>query len=226
MGVIYDGFCPSTVRNLFTGIKELKTDFIYADTDSLKYTNFEQHRKYFELYNKIIDKKIESICKYYEFNIEDFKPKDIYGKEHTIGYYDYDDHYATFKTLGAKRYMVEYATDSPHYKKDKINYNLTVSGLNKKKAIPYLVEKAKKTKQYIFDLFDDELFVDGEHSGKLLHTYIDDVKEFDVTDYQGNKEHVIALSSVHLEPSSYSLSLAMQYKNYLHNIRTEFKKGD
>ena len=58
------------------------------------------------------------------------------------------------------------------------------------------------------------MFISGEYSGKLLHTYLDDKQEFDSVDYLGNKEHVISLSGVHLEPSSYSLSLADKYKNY------------
>ena len=70
------------------------------------------------------------------------------------------------------------------------------------------------------------MFVDGEHSGKLLHTYIDDRKEFDVVDYLGNKSHIIALSGVHLEPSSYSLSLAEQYKKYISNVETHYKRGN
>lgn len=213
-------------RNLFTGIKELKHDFIYADTDSLKYTNFDAHKKYFDAYNKMILKKIDSVCKKYKFDIEDFKPKDIKGNEHIIGLWDYDDHYETFKTLGAKRYMVEYAKDSHHYKQGQTPYNLTISGLNKKKAIPYLCDLAKKENKSIFDLFNDDMFVDGEHSGKLLHTYIDDTKECDVIDYLGNKSHIIALSGVHLEPSSYSLSLAEQYKKYIADVETKYKRGD
>ena len=213
-------------RNLFTGVKELKYDYIYADTDSLKYTNFEAHKNYFDNYNNLILKKIDKVCKKYKLDVNDFKPKDVNGIEHVIGLYDYDDHYAAFKTLGAKRYMVEYAQDSHHYKKDGINYNLTVSGLNKKQAIPYLYKISKEQKTNIFELFNDEMFIDGEHSGKLLHTYIDDVKECDVIDYLGNKTHIIALSGVHLEPSSYSLSLAEQYKKYIYNIQTKFKRGD
>lgn len=213
-------------RNLFTGIKELKEDYIYADTDSLKYTNFDKHKKYFDTYNAIIVKKIERVCKKYNFDINDFSPEDIYGVKHTIGLYDYDDHYKQFKTLGAKRYMVEYAKDSKHYKDGKINYNLTVSGLNKKTAVPFMVELAKKENKSIFELFNDDLFISGEHSGKLLHTYIDTIQEFDCIDYLGNKEHIKTLSGVHLEPSSYSLSLADRYKNYLNHIQTKYKKGD
>ena len=77
-----------------------------------------------------------------------------------------------------------------------------------------------------FEVFDDELFVDGEHSGKLLHTYIDDAKTFYVTDYKGNKIEVTSLSGVHLEPSSYSLSLTELYKKYINHIRQKYKKGD
>ena len=212
-------------RNLFTGVKHLKYDYIYADTDSLKYLDFNAHKKYFDAYNNMILKKIDAVCKHYKFNKDDFSPKDIYGVSHTIGLYDYDAHYENFKTLGAKRYLVKYAKDDPHYKKGTI-YSLTISGLNKKKAMPYLENLAKSQKTSVFDLFTDEMFVDGEHSGKLLHTYIDDRKECDVIDYLGNKSHIIALSGVHLEPSSYSLSMAEQYKKYISNVETHYKRGN
>ena len=89
-----------------------------------------------------------------------------------------------------------------------------------------LVNNSKKENKSIFELFNDDMFISGEYSGKLLHTYLDDEQEFDCIDYLGNKEHVISLSGVHLEPSSYSLSLADKYKNYLNHIQTKYKKGD
>lgn len=203
-------------RNIFTGIKELKSDYIYADTDSLKYTNHENHIKYFDAYNNLVLKKIENVCKHYDFNFEDFAPKDKHGIEHIIGQYTYEGKYIRFKTLGAKRYMIE----------NEKGINITVSGLNKKKAVPFLLEESKKKHVDVFELFNDELFVSGEYTGKLLHSYIDNRKEFDVIDYMGNKQHVICMSSVHLEPSSYSLSLAEQYKRYIEGVKTQYKKGD
>ena len=204
-------------RNLFTAILELGVDFIYADTDSVKYLNHNKHQKYFERYNNLVNEKIKLICKEYEFNIDDFSPITKKGKKKTIGVWDREPDYLNFKTLGAKRYATETAEKG---------INITVAGLNKKDAVPYIKELAKTKNMTFFDVFDDELFVDGEHSGKLLHSYLDDYQEFDVTDYLGKKMHIVTFSGVHLEPSSYSLSLPELYKKYINHIRQKYKKGD
>ena len=204
-------------RNLFTAVHELGIDFIYADTDSVKYLNHHKHVEYFKNYNDLIYQKIKLVCKEYEFNEADFSPLTKDGVTKTIGIWDYEGEYIHFKTLGAKRYMVE---------SKKKGVNITVAGLNKKEAVPYIEHLAKTKNMNVFDVFSDELFVDGEHSGKLLHTYLDDMQEFSVTDYLGNKLDVISLSGVHLEPSSYSLSLPELYKKYINHIRQKYKKGD
>ena len=202
-------------RNIFSAILELKSDYIYSDTDSVKYTNHELHKEFFDKYNNMILKKIDRVCKRYNFNKDDFMPLDSKGKKQIIGQFDYELVYQKFKTLGAKRYL--YMVDN--------KVNLTVSGLNKEKAIPYLESIALDKKTSIFDLFNDELYVSGEATGKLLHTYIDDMKDLYVKDYLGISDHIISLSSIHLEPTSYSLSLADKYKRYLDMIHEEYKKG-
>ena len=183
----------------------------------VKYLNHNKHVEYFKNYNDLIYQKIKLVCKEYEFNEADFSPLTKDGIAKTIGVWDYEGDYIHFKTLGAKRYMVE---------SKKKGVNITVAGLNKKEAVPFIEHLAKTKNMNVFDVFSDELFVDGEHSGKLLHTYLDDVQEFCVTDYLGNKLDVISLSGVHLEPSSYSLSLPELYKKYINHIRQKYKKGD
>ena len=202
-------------RNIFSAVLELKSDYIYSDTDSVKYTNHELHKEFFDKYNNMILKKIDRVCKRYNFDKNDFMPLDSKGNRQIIGQFDYEFTYQKFKTLGAKRYL--YMIDN--------KVNLTVSGLNKEKAIPYLESEAKTQKTTIFELFNDELYVSGEATGKLLHTYIDDMKDLYVKDYLGISDHIISLSSIHLEPTSYSLSLADKYKRYLERIHEEYKKG-
>ena len=55
-------------------------------------------------------------------------------------------------------------------------------------------------------------------TGKMTHTYIDDLKSFEVTDYQGNITRETALSSVHLENASFNLSLSKVFKDFLQDI--------
>ena len=52
----------------------------------------------------------------------------------------------------------------------------------------------------------------------MTHTYIDDLKSFEVTDFQGNVTRETALSSVHLENASFNLSLSKAFKEFLEDI--------
>lgn len=197
-------------RNLFTGIWELGKDFIYADTDSIKGTNFENHMDYINAYNANVLKRLQKAMDHHHLSIDLCRPKTIKGKEKLIGVWDFDGHYKTFKTLGAKRYMVE--TDDG-------TLSLTVSGINKKKAIPYLVSQAEKDKKSIFDLFNDDLFVPAAATGKNIHTYIDYEQSGDIVDYKGKPGKFHELSSVHMEGADYSLSLSDAYIAYLEGIK-------
>ena len=52
-------------------------------------------------------------------------------------------------------------------------------------------------------------------SGKLTHTYIDDYISGTLVDYLGNEGTYEELSGVHLESTSYNMSLTDAFKNYL-----------
>lgn len=221
-------WCTSYARyNLFSGIFELKSDFIYADTDSLKFTNYESHKNYFEWYNNTyIPNLIKKVCLARNLNEEDFTPKTIKGKTKLIGVWDLESKYDAFRTLGAKRYLVKYNESDEHYKKDLDGYSITVSGINKKVALPYLYEKAKKEHVEMSETFNEELYVDGEHSGKLLHSYIDNPIDEEITDYLGITARVIQKTAVHLEPTSYAIGDTIhEYIDYVRGIKTKVKKG-
>lgn len=204
-------------RNLWSGILSVGEDYIYSDTDSIKMTNYEAHKDYFDNYNEIVMDKLQRACDYHGIPIDRVKPKTIKDKEKILGVWDFDGYYTRFKTLGAKRYMVE----------ENGEISLTVSGLNKKKAIPYLLEKYGK--DGIFDAFtDDEFGIDNlqipkGYSGRMVSTYIDEETQGSVVDYLGNVGSYHELSSVHLENSTYSLSLSKDYMAYLLGIRKEVK---
>lgn len=209
-------WCTAYAReNVFRAIKKTKSDFIYADTDSVKFKNYSKYQAYFNAYNKEIDVKTNAICKHYDLDIKKFRPKTIKGIEKPIGYWDFDGHYKNFKTLGAKRYL---------YQKDDDTFSLTVSGLNKKIALPYMIDNAKKLNMNIFDTFTDDLYIKPHYSGKLLHTYIDDIKECVLTDYLGNSCKMREYSSIHLEPTPYCLSISSLYNEYIKQIKTKYTK--
>lgn len=212
-------------RNLFTAILELKGDYIYSDTDSVKFINRESHLDYFNRYNFMLEKKLEKAMKYHNLDMELVKPKTIEGKEKLIGEWDYDGDYSYFKTLGAKRYMT--------VSKDTIV--LTVSGLNKNYALPYILDqcgikyerqngKCKMLGQpnikKVFDFFSEGMYIPKGKTGKNTHTYIDEEFGCVVKDYKGKYCKVHEKSCIHLDEADYKLSLAEDYLNFILGIRT------
>lgn len=210
-------------KNLWSGILSCGSDYVYSDTDSIKLINCNKHINYFNEYNNEVIKKLEKACKYHNITWESVAPKTIKGVEKVLGVWDCESTtpgtptYSRFKTLGAKRYMVEDYTTK--------DISLTVSGLNKKKAIPYLLDKYGRDK--IFEAFtDDEYGIDNlvvpqGFSGRMVSTYIDEETEGIIIDYLGNKGVYHELSSVNLNESTYTLSLSEDYIKFLLGIKRE-----
>lgn len=190
--------------NLYSAILEFGSDYVYSDTDSIKAINCEKHVKYIEDYNAHITQKLKDACSYWNFDWDLFAPKTIKGEVKQLGLWDYEGKYDRFKTLGAKRYLVE--------KNGK--YELTVAGVNKEKAMKYMQTKALDP----FDIFDDELLIPSDWSGKNTLTYIDIETEGDIADYLGNVQHYHELSSIHMEPAEYNLSMSEHYLNFLKGV--------
>ena len=213
-------------RDLFKGISECKGDYLYSDTDSLKIINYEKHKAFFEDYNKKVREKLLIVAKMQNLDFSLFEPTTIKGVKKLIGVFDYEETYARFKTLGAKRYMVEH-NDIDTMKayingkeiKYETKYNITVSGVSKNWAVPYLNDLAKKKKVTPFKLFKDSLEIPKEYTGKMTHTYIDEEIKGKVKDYLGVEYSYKECSSIHLEKTSYVMSLASEYIDYLFRIR-------
>lgn len=189
-------------RNLFSGILACGDDYIYSDTDSIKIFNPEKHMDYIESYNNNLLSRIKSIAKYLGIDPEEYSPKNKKGVPKPIGIWEYEGKYKRFKTLGAKRYLVE---------KQDGSYVLTVAGVNKKKACQYLVEKYKDP----FKGFTHDLIVPAEYSGRLTLTYIDKPCDGLGTDYLGNKAEYHEKSFIHMEPSDYNLTMSSEYRGFI-----------
>lgn len=192
--------------NLWNGIFEFKNDYIYSDTDSIKALNVSNHLDYINQYNKEVELKLRRVASYYNLDFELFRPKTIKGEEKLIGVWDYEGQYQKFKTLGAKRYMVIKNNE----------YSLTVSGLNKKVTIPYLMEKYGDN---MFEVFNTGLHIPEEATGKLTHTYLDDKQEGVINDYLGNEDSYESLSSVHLSGATYDFSITKAYADLIFGIK-------
>lgn len=193
-------------RNLFTGIYEFGYDYLYSDTDSIKVLNYKNHMNYINRYNTGIKKKIEHAFFYNNIDMSYAHPMTIKGIEKWLGVWDFECVYKKFKTLGAKRYMVQYENNE---------YSLTVSGINKKIAIPYLYEKYGDG---IFEAFTDGMYVPKGKTGKNIHTYIDEETSGTCVDYMGNEYTYSELSSIHMEACDYELSLSREFIDFLFEI--------
>lgn len=201
-------------RNLFTAIYELGKDYIFSDTDSVKYIHRKNHLKYFENYNKIITKKIETVLIHYGIDPEESRPKTKKGVKKQLGVWDWeteDGSYTAFKTLGAKRYLYQEADGSLYS---------TVAGLSKKSGLEY-IQKQKDP----FRFFSNHMSIPAESSGRMTHTYIDVSTEGDFVDYTGRVQHYKELSGVHLENAPFTLSIAKQFLSYLSDYANGQKQG-
>ena len=197
-------------KNLFTGICECQMDYVYSDTDSIKILNGERHKDYIDKYNLTITEMLKKAMKAQGIDFERTRPKTIEGIEKPIGVWDYEGHYVTFKTLGAKRYI---------WKKSNGIMQMTVAGLNKQIGLKYL-QFGENSGLSVFEKFNSDMYIPRKWTGKNIHTYIDTPTSGYIVDYMGNVNYYKELSSIHMEPTDYTLSIGAQYADYLMGIKT------
>lgn len=206
-------------RNLFSGILEFGEDYLYSDTDSIKVLNIENHMEYINGYNVRIKKQLQTALEYHKIDITEIEPKTKKGIKKCLGVWDFDGNYSRFKTLGAKRYMVEYSQDNRNKEEDRGKINITVAGLNKQKCVPWMISQWGNDN--IFEHFNNDLYVPPAFTGKNVHTYIEDEKRGTLIDYMGNENEYRELSSVHLGEAEYTLKLSKEYVDYIKEIRND-----
>lgn len=218
---------PAYARfNLWTGILEFKGDYIYSDTDSIKAINYKKHQHYIDAYNRYITEKIYACLDFYEIPRERAHPCNIKGEPQQIGVWDFEGEYKTFKTLGAKRYLVEKADGS---------IQITISGVAKKNGADYLLWKYK-TIPNIFKHFSNNLCFpasyvveeDGKKitksgTGKQTLTYLDEADEGNCIDYLGNEYHYQTETGIYMEGASYDLSIELQYLDLIIEEAIKYK---
>ena len=190
-------------RNLWSGILAIGDDYIYSDTDSIKFLNYEAHKDYIEHYNNYITFKLKEMCDYYNLPYTAISPKTNKGISKPLGVWDYEGKYKYFKTLGAKRYM--YYDDDLH---------ITIAGLSKSQGVDYIKSQCESVKG-MFDFFNTNMSIPASGTGKKTHTYIDDYKEYEITDYLGNTSLIKSESSIHLSECEFTLSLSQEYERFL-----------
>lgn len=198
-------------RNLFSAIYELKNDFVYADTDSVKFLNYENHKEWFEKYNEHITRKIKHSCNINNLDYNKTNPKTKDGEHKPMGVWEIDGIYRLFKTLGAKRYA--------YFIDDKFTF--TLAGCGKKIGSEYL-QSISKNDFDCMNKFNNDLYIPSEYTGKLTHTYIDEEINGVIYDYLGTPYEYNEKSFVHLSPCEFTLSIAQQYMKLINTLREEY----
>lgn len=196
--------------DLWEGILEMGHDYVYSDTDSLKFRNYDKHKEYIDNYNKNVQERIKKCLVTLKIDPSKACPKNeppdgSPGIEKPLGVWTYEGTYSRFKALGAKRYMTEY--------KGKVS--ITVSGINKDKAVPYIL----KQKGDPFDFFNRDMVIPPGYAGKMIPYYGDEEIAGLVTDHNGVEYTYHELSYVYMEEGGYSLSLSDKFIMYLEMLR-------
>lgn len=199
-------------RNLWSGILAFGNDYVYSDTDSIKALNYDKHTGYVEHYNNAVGKKLERMCDFYKLDKVRLTPKTIKGVDKPLGVWEFEGMYDRFKTLGAKRYLVQEG--------DK--YTLTVAGLSKANGMDYIKEKANNDSDAIFNMFNDKLYIPCDKTGKNTHSYLDNEMTALITDYMGHTSEVHNKSGIHLEACDFTLSISAQYNEFLSKLADGF----
>ena len=157
------------------------------------------------------------MCEHYGIDFNKCQPKTKKGIKKLIGVWDIEDSYAMFKTIGAKRYIYEYASGS-----HKGELGLTCAGIDKKAALKYLLEKWDLSHEHVMFNFDYGLYLPPGKGGKMTVSYIDKPWEGFVKDYRGEEWYCEERSYVHMEQGSYYLTLTSEYIKLLQGVRDEY----
>lgn len=199
-------------RNLLNGVLEFgKRDYLYSDTDSIKCLNIDRHMDYINRYNDDVQQRIQFVLKSYNLDTSLASPMTIKGDHKPLGVWDIEtknNSYTDFKCLGAKRYM--------YMDRDKLH--ITIAGVSKNLGRDF-IESQKNP----FEYFEDAMEIPESYSGKLTHTYIDKERSGYITDYTGLTGYYNEKSAVHLEPTSYKLSVMDDYKLYVQGYKKEYR---
>lgn len=151
---------------------------VYWDTDSIK------SRSDISTVIKSINTEREAeLSKLY--SIDDYSPKDIKGRRHCIGLWDYEGE-TELIAWGSKKYGYYTDNGTPH---------LTVAGLSKKKAQQYLIDNNLS----ITDITNGTI-IPEQYSGRMVASYVDNLEPLAHPDGSTTTDK----SCVVLQPTSYT----------------------
>ena len=181
-------YCTAYARRyLWLGIMSIDEDLLYSDTDSFFYRG--EHD--FAWWDAMIEDKLLKMCKHYKIDFDKTRPQDPKGVHRQLGALEVedDDGADRFKTLGAKKYIIEKGG----------RLYLTVAGINKG-AVSCLKSIDEFSAGFIFDK-------DHPAVKKLEHTYLTDMQP--VTWPGGYRSEI--KYGINMRPTGYKLSMPNVY---------------
>lgn len=198
-----------TRYELYKGINACGYDFVYADTDSVKLVNYQKHLGQFAQRNIEIRYKISEAAKYHRLPEYLFAPKNKDGEEFPIGLWDFEGVYKQFKTLGAKRYIVQ---------KQDGTYEITCAGLQKEGGLKYLLKIAPDDPIAAFDF---GLHVPEEYSGRTVHHYLNAEHRFKLVDYLGMEAECYEKSALHVSPTTFEMDEMTAFIQFIKLVQSK-----
>ena len=187
-GVWVTAHCRNRLQK---AINKLGRDMVYCDTDSAKFFDSSANRLIFEELNNEIKEEIKECG---------MNCTVVYkGKEYTLGLWDNDGSYESFKSMGAKKYC--FVQDG--------KFQITVAGLSKSVARDYLLSIGG------MDAFKPGTLVPPKYSGRTTAHYNDwrGIRTIKV-----NGEEIEVGSNLVITDTTYQFTLAEDYENLIQDI--------
>lgn len=178
------------------GIKVAGHNCIYVDTDSVKFIGEAD----FSAFNK----KAISLSKQSHAYADDIK-----GKTHYMGVYEQEQTYARFKTLGAKKYVYEYADGVVH---------CTIAGVNKKLGGKELMNVSRETNSDPLQLFNDGFVFKSAGGNEVIYNDFPEDEEIEL--YTNGKREIITRNESLID-SEYTVGITDEYAALLAQCELE-----
>lgn len=172
---------------------------VYNDTDSIKYLVDKSAGRIeaaAAAYNKSVDDAMRHALIWQGLDPKAYRPKDIKGVEHPLGYFENEGVYDRFRTWGSKKYATE--TDG--------KIETTVAGLSK----DYIDENGKK-RVFLKDLKDFKIGMtwDWNVSGRTTSYYNNNQPVVTVDGYKFKDLYGICIM-----PAYYTLGVTGEFLSY------------
>ena len=183
-------------KALEDGIKIAGHNCIYVDTDSVKFIGDAD----FSEFNKTainLSKQSHAFA------------DDIKGKTHYMGVYEQEQTYARFKTLGAKKYVYEYADGEVH---------CTIAGVNKKLGGKELMNVSRETGKDPLHLFTDGFIFKMAGGNEVIYNDFPNDEEIEL--YVNGKKEIITRNESIID-SEYTVGITDEYAALLAECELE-----